>query len=191
MMPAALVLAMRHRTEIALAIAVLLATLNLDAGVVIGTLLALALLLHRLMKPRVAILGCAPDGALRDAGVNNLPASDVVTAVRFDGCLYFGNAAYFEDAVLEAVANNPEAPYVLIVGDGIDDIDASGEEVVRHLVERLGGNGVTVLFSGLGRQVIDVMRATGLREAIGEHRFFPTADQALERIHAHAGAERK
>ena len=89
------------------------------------------------MKPRVAILGRFRDGTLRDAKINNLPASNVVTAVRFDGRLYFANVSYFEDAILEAVANNPEAPYVLVVGDGINDIDASGEEVIHHLVERL------------------------------------------------------
>ncbi len=73
--------------------------------------------------------------------------------MRFDGRLYFANVSYFEDAVLNAVADNPEAPYVLIVGDGINDIDASGEEVIHHLVERLNENGIVVLFAGLKKQV--------------------------------------
>ena len=109
-----------------------------------------------------------------------------MTAIRFDGRLYFANVSYFEDAVLAAVADNPNAPYVLIVGDGINDIDASGEEVIHHLVERLNENGVVVLFSGLKKQVHDVMHATGLREVIGEKRFFSTAEQALEAIYARA-----
>jgi SulP family sulfate permease len=118
--------------------------------------------------------------------VHQLPTSKVVTVVRFDGRLYFANVSYFEDAVLNAVAENPDAPYVLIVGDGINDIDASGEEVIHHLVERLNGNGTVVLFSGLKKQVIDVMRATGLWEIIGAGRFHSTADQALESIFARA-----
>ncbi|MDP2811976.1 MAG: SulP family inorganic anion transporter, partial [Rhodocyclaceae bacterium] len=159
---------------------------HLDKGIMIGAMLAILLHLYSTMKPRVAVLGRMPDGTLRDAKVNNLPASDVVTAIRFDGRLYFANVSYFEDAVLNAVAENPEAPYVLIVGDGINDIDASGEEVVHHLVERLNENGIVVLFAGLKKQVIDVMRATGLWELIGEKRFFSTAEQALERIYARA-----
>ncbi len=164
----------------------LIAAPHLDKGIMVGAALALVLFLYNTMKPRVAILGRYADGTLRDAKLNNLPASDIVTAIRFDGRLYFANVSYFEDAVLEAVANNPEAPYVLIVGDGINDIDASGEEVIHHLVERLNENGIVMLFAGLKKQVHDVMRATGLRNVIGEKRFYPTAEQALDAIYSRA-----
>jgi len=157
---------------------------HLDKGIMIGAVLAIVLHLHNTMQPRVAILGRFHDGTLRDARVHNLPASEVVTAIRFDGRLYFANVSYFEDAVLNAVAENPNAPYVLIVGEGINDIDASGEEVIHHLVERLNENGIVVLFSGLKKQVHDVMRATGLRDKIGDKRFFSTAEEALEAIYS-------
>jgi SulP family sulfate permease len=163
-------------------VATLVAAPHLDKGIMIGAGLAILLFLHRTMTPRVVVLGRMPDGTLRDAKANKLPASKIVTAIRFDGRLYFANVAYFEDAVLEAVANNPEAHYVLIVGDGINDIDASGEEVIHHLVERLNEAGIVMVFAELKKQVLDVMRATGLRELIGERRFFATADTALETI---------
>ena len=162
----------------------LVAAPHLDKGIMVGAGLALVLFLYNTMKPRVAVLGRMPDGTLRDAKVNNLPASDVVTAIRFDGRLYFANVSYFEDAVLAAVAANPKAPYVLIVGNGINELDASGEEVIHHLVERLNENGIVVLFSGLKKQVLDVMAATGLRELIGEKRIFATAEQALAKIYS-------
>ena len=169
------------------AVATFVATLafapHLDNGIMVGAGLAVGLYLYRTMSPRVAILGRYQDGTLRDAKVNNLPASEVVTAVRFDGRLYFANVAYFEDAILEAVANNPQAPYLLVVGDGINELDASGEEVVHHLVERLNSIGVVMLFSGLKKQVLDVMRATGLFWVVGEGRFFSTAEQALAKIY--------
>ncbi|HEX8962541.1 MAG TPA: SulP family inorganic anion transporter, partial [Rhodocyclaceae bacterium] len=159
---------------------------HLDTGILIGAGLAVVLYLLRTMTPRVAILGRHADGTLRDARVNNLPASKVVTAVRFDGRLYFANVSYFEDAILEAVAANPEAPYLLVVGDGINELDASGEEVMRHLVERLRGNGITVVFSGLKKQVLDVMHATGLFDYVSQACIFATADMALEAVHARA-----
>jgi SulP family sulfate permease len=159
---------------------------HLDNGIMIGAGLAIGLYLYRTMSPRVAILGRYADGSLRDAAVHHLPASDVVTAVRFDGRLYFANVSFFEDAILDAVAANPKAPYLLVVGNGINELDASGEEVMHHLVERLRGNGVTVIFSGLKKQVIDVMTATGLFEYISQRHVFATADMALEAIHAWA-----
>lgn len=173
------------------AVVTFLATLgfapHLDNGILVGAGLAIGLYLYRTMSPRVAILGRYHDGTLRDAKVNSLPASDVVTAVRFDGRLYFANVSYFEDAILEAVAANPKAPFLLIVADGVNEMDASGEEVVHHIVDRLRGNGVTVVFSGLKKQVIDVMRATGLFDVITQANIFATADQALTAIYARAG----
>ncbi|MCX7672603.1 MAG: SulP family inorganic anion transporter [Thiobacillaceae bacterium] len=155
---------------------------HLDIGVLVGAGLAIVLFLLRTMKPRVAILGRHPDGALRDARVHGLPTSPHVTVLRFDGRLYFANVAYFEDAVLEAVAANPRAGHVLIVGDGINEIDASGEEVVRHLVERLRASGMRTVFAGLKKQVVDVLRATGALATIGEENIYPTADAALAAI---------
>ncbi len=169
-------------------IATLLFAPHLDKGIIVGAGLAIGLYLYRTMTPRVAILGRHADGTLRDAGVHDLPPSKVVTAVRFDGRLYFANVAYFEDAILEAVAANPEARAVLVVGEGINEIDASGEEVMHHVVQHLRDTGIEVAFSGLKKQVVDVMRATGLLEFIGEGRLFATADAALEAIHAEAAA---
>ncbi|MDO8789172.1 MAG: SulP family inorganic anion transporter [Sulfuritalea sp.] len=162
---------------------------HLDSGIMIGAGLAIGLYLYRTMTPRVAILGRHADGSLRDAAINHLPGSDLVTAVRFDGRLYFANVSFFEEAILDAVAANPKASYLLVVGNGINEIDASGEEVMHHLVERLRGNGVTVVFSGLKKQVIDVMRATGLFDYISQKHIFATADMALATIHGWA-AER-
>jgi SulP family sulfate permease len=165
-------------------VATLAAAPHLDTGIMIGAGLAIGLYLYRTMSPRTVILGRHPDGTLRDAKVHNLPPSQVVTAVRFDGRLYFANVAFFEDAILEAVAGNPDAPYLLIVGDGINELDASGEEVIHHIVERMRSNGVVVLFAGLKKQVLDVMKATGLYDTIGEKGFYATAERALEKIYS-------
>ena len=162
---------------------------HLDNGIMVGAGLALGLYLYRTMKPRVAILGRHGDGTLRDIKINpDLPTSPHLVAVRFDGSLYFANVAYFEDALLEATADRPDAKYILVVGDGINQLDASGEEVIHHLVERLKQNGVTLVFSGLKRQVLGVMRATGLVDAIGEANLFPTEDHAIAAIYERLGA---
>jgi SulP family sulfate permease len=161
---------------------------HLDKGIMVGAGLALGLYLYRTMSPRVAVLGRYKDGTLRDLRVNpDLPTSKHVVAIRFDGSLYFANVSYFEDAVLEAVSNRPEAKYVLVVGDAINQLDASGEEVIHHLVERLKSAGITLVFSGLKKQVLDVMRATGLFDLIGQDKLFATEDQAIASIYEQLG----
>ncbi len=168
----------------------LIAAPHLDKGILIGAALAILLYLYRTMKPRVAILGRFPDGTLRDIKVNpGLITSNHVIALRFDGALYFANVAHFEDAVLEAVATHKEAKYLLVVGNGINRIDSSGEEVVHHLVERLRESGVELVFSGLKKQILDVMRATGLFDLIGDRNIFATDDKALASIYERLGAD--
>jgi SulP family sulfate permease len=166
----------------------LIAAPHLDKGILVGAALALGLFLYRTMKPRVAQLGRYTDGTLRDVKVNpDLPTSEHVIAMRFDGQLYFANVSYFEDAILEAVAEKPKAKYVLVVGDGINNLDATGEEVIKHLHERLHESGITLVFSGLKKQVLDVMRNTGLFEEIGQKHIFANEDQALAAIYEWLG----
>jgi len=161
---------------------------KLDHGIIIGAVLAIVLYLYRTMRPRVAILGRYKDGTLHDVETyKDLSTDENITAVRFDGSLYFANVSYFEDAMLKAVADHPNAKYLLVVGDGINQIDASGEEVLHHLVERLNDSQITVVFSGLKRQIIDVLHASHLYEIIGEQNLFFTENMALEAIYERLG----
>jgi SulP family sulfate permease len=163
---------------------------HLDNGIIVGAGLAIGLYLYRTMKPRVAILGRHADGNLRDLAVHpGLPHSKEVIALRFDGRLYFANVPYFEDAVLEAIAANPGARYLLVVGDGMNELDASGEEVIHHVVDHLRNAGVEIGFSGLKKQVRDVMHATGLDTVIGEASFFANEDAAFDAIGRLLGEE--
>ena len=155
---------------------------HLDKGILVGAGLALILYLYRTMQPRVALLARHPDGTLRDAEVYGLESCANISMIRFDGSLYFANTSYFEDKVLGRVAAKPDLKYVIVVGDGINQIDASGEEMIALLAERLEKAGITLLFTGLKRQVLEVFQRTGLFDKLGEERFFRTDDLALDHV---------
>ncbi len=162
---------------------------HLDRGIMMGAGLAIFLFLFRAMRPRVAILGQFEDGTLRDLVVHpHLPTDDRIIILRFDGQLFFANISYFEDSILAAIAEKPEAEYILVISDGINQLDASGEEVINHLVERLQGNNITIVFAGLKKQVLDIMRRTNLFNNLGgENNIFATKDQALVEIYNRIG----
>ena len=162
---------------------------NIQVGVLTGILLSLALLLYRLMRPRVAVLGLHDDGTLRDAKRLNLPElHPELGAMRFDGSLIFVNVSYFEDAILQLQRENPRLKLILVAAGGINTIDASGIEVLSNLAERLKANGVTLTFSGIKQQVLVVMENTGLTRKIGAGNIYPTdimgLDALLERLRA-------
>lgn len=163
---------------------------NIMIGILIGLALAIGLYLYRTMRPRVAILGRYPDGTLRDVEVyRDLPTDDNIIAIRFDGSLYFANVSYFEEAIHKAVLDKPGAKYLLVVGDAINQLDASGEMILRQLVRFLNENQITVVFSGLKRQILNVLRKTRLYNEIGEQHIFPTEDMALAAIYDWMGVD--
>jgi len=157
---------------------------NIDRGIMIGAVTAIVLYLYRSMKPRVIILSRHADGTLRDAKLHQLPISEHIIALRFEGPLYFANVPYFEDALLEMVSLSPKAKYVLIDGRGISEIDASGQEVVRDLVRQLRENGVTFVISGLKHSIIASMAETGVQDEIGLENFYRRMNEALEAIYS-------
>jgi SulP family sulfate permease len=152
---------------------------HLDKGIMAGVMLSLMLFLYRSMKPRVAALSRAPDGTLRDAEINKLETCRNIAVIRFDGSLYFANTGYFEDKVLERVALKPDLKFVIIDAEGINEIDATGEEMLHHLWEQLKEAGVDLLVARAKKQVWDVFRRTGLIEKVGADHFFALRTHAF------------
>jgi SulP family sulfate permease len=156
---------------------------NIQNGIVTGILLSLSLLLYRMMRPRVALLGVDGEARFRDAARHQLPAAHPkLGAVRFDGALRFINVSYFEDALLQLERENQQLSHILVKANGINELDASGVEMVSNLVRRFRSSGITLVFSGLKKQVYDVMERTGLLREIGEGNVFATDKDAWEAL---------
>ncbi|HYP68083.1 MAG TPA: SulP family inorganic anion transporter [Thiobacillaceae bacterium] len=156
---------------------------NIQNGILTGILLSLALLLYRMMRPRIAILGMHQDASLRDAERHGLPPlHPKLGAVRFDGALRFVNVSYFEDALLQLQRENPKITHILIKCSGINDLDASGVEMLSNLITRFRDSGITLAFSGFKKQVQDVLDRTGLTKKIGEFNIFSSDREAIEKL---------
>jgi len=156
---------------------------NIQIGILTGIILSLSLLLYRMMTPRVTVLGLHSDTTLRDAVHHNLPPLHPrLGAVRFDGALRFVNDSYFEDALLKLERENPEMVYILVQSSGINEVDASGIEMLGNLLDRFENSGIKLAFSGLKKQVSDVMNRTGLTDKIGKQNIFATDKMAIDEI---------
>ncbi len=158
---------------------------HLDLGILFGAGLAIALFLLRQMKPRAVILGRLADGSLGDIKTHRVaPVSRHFVALRYDGSLDFMNAAHFEDMVLQARADYPEAKVILVVGRGINSIDASGEEKIREMAHYLRDANVTLAFSSLKKPVRDTFDRAGLTPVVGEENLFGSGEAALQTLQA-------
>jgi sulfate permease, SulP family len=164
-------------------IATLLFAPNIQYGILVGMILALVMFLFRTMKPRIVLLGLDANGELQNAERYSLPQfHPKVVAIRFDGQLYFANVNYFETSILYLISNDADIKYVMVDARGINGLDASGVAMLRELVTRLKGNGISLVFYNIKLPVLEVMQRTGLQNDIQEKNIFPSERNALKDI---------
>jgi anti-anti-sigma factor len=159
---------------------------HLDKGIIIGVLLTLGHLIYRRIAPGVALLSKHWDGTFRNAERFGLAQCCYTSVIRFQGSLTFTNCNYLEEKILEQISTKPELKYILIVGNGINEMDASGEGMLSTLIQRLREAKYEIFFSGLNDSILDVFRRTGLYNKIGEQNFFRNVTIAVDSIYAKA-----
>jgi SulP family sulfate permease len=158
---------------------------QIQVGIFTGILVSLALFIYGRMRPALAVIEPASAQAGREApGAVPEKLRDMVGVIRFDASLVFVNASYFEDAVLRLERRHPRLPFVLVSASSINDLDATGVEMLASLSEGLRRNGTVLAFSGVKSQVRRVLERTGLAERIGVENFFPDDDAAYAGISA-------
>ena len=153
---------------------------HLENGIVIGVILSLALFLYRTMQPRFTELSAHSGSTmLVNALDNKLDRCEVVSIVKYSGSLYFGNAGYFEDRMLNLIAEKHQClKYIIVDMAGINQIDASGEEMLAGLLDRCSAAGVEILFART-EGIEKVLRKSGFMDQFGEDRFYDRRTDAL------------
>jgi sulfate permease, SulP family len=152
---------------------------HLDKGILVGFALSMGVFLYKSMRPVVAELSLAQDHVLKNAEQHHLKGCHHISVLRFDGALFFANAGYLDEQVTYFRSKHPELRYILLDARGINDIDASGEEVLSRIVERLRAAGVGFAMSSVKGQVIRVMEQTHLLRTIGRDNVYPDTQTAV------------
>jgi sulfate permease, SulP family len=164
---------------------------HLDKGIMIGVVLSLMVFLYKNMRPKVVSLSRHEDEALRCAATHRLKECPYISMVRFDGPLFFANASYLEDKITEFMRDKKHLKDIIIVANGINDIDASGEETLSLLVDRVRSAGVDISLSGVNESVMSVLERTHFTAKIGRDHVYSTMEKAIASVHrdAHASAD--
>ncbi|MFY9941107.1 MAG: SulP family inorganic anion transporter [Desulfobacterales bacterium] len=159
---------------------------HLDKGIMIGVVLSLLVFLYKSMRPTVVSLARTEDEALRCVLTHGLQECPHISVIRFDGPLFFANASYLDDQITELMLTKRQLRHIVIASNGINDIDASGEETLSLLVDRIRSAGVEISFSGVNESVMKVFKRTHLLAKIGTDHIFATMERAIAAIHADA-----
>lgn len=156
---------------------------HLDKGIMLGVVLSVLVFLYKRMRPNVASLSRAGDRAFRCVATHGLKECVYVAMVRFDGPLFFANANYLEDKITEIMRAKRELRHIILVSNGINDIDASGEETLSLLVDRIRSAGVDISMSGVNESVMKVLKRTHFPEKLGEDHIYPTMEMAISSVY--------
>jgi sulfate permease, SulP family len=156
---------------------------HLDRGIFVGVGLSLLVFLYKSMRPAIASLSLYDDQALHDHVTYCLQECRFIEVIRFGGPLFFANATYLEDQINAHLKAKKELRHIIIFANSINDMDATGEEALSLIIDRIRSAGLDVSFAGTNRAVLGVLKRTHLLTKIGEDHFYPTIDKAIKRVH--------
>lgn len=151
-------------------------------GLVIAIGVSLAVFIWKRWHPDTAVLGSL--GTHRGYhDIERHPEAELVAGViifRFNSPLFFANAPFFEERVLEAVRSAPDPiRHVIIAAEPMTDIDSTGAETFDLLLDELDEHDITLSFAALVGPVKNRLRRYGLYDRIGADHFFPTVESAV------------
>ena len=164
---------------------------HVEYAIMVGVVLSLVLYLTRTMRPRFAELSLDEDGTLHDAKAHGLATCDYISVLRFDGSLYFAASGYFEHEVLANVAQKKDVKMVIIDAEGINQMDATGEEMLDGLAHRLSANGVELYIARAKLQILDIFEKTDFVKHLGKDHFYRTCADAIGAALVHLSEEER
>ena len=153
---------------------------HLENGILIGVVLSLGLYVYRTMRPDISLLSRHSDGGLRDAAKYILKVCPQIAIVRFGGPLFFANTGYFHDKVLERVSNQPDLRFIIIDAVSMNEIDATGQEMLYELARTLVEQNIEFLFARPPIEVMNTFERSGFASEEWADHFFNSRDQALQ-----------
>ncbi|HEY5386272.1 MAG TPA: sulfate permease [Thermoleophilia bacterium] len=183
-----------RRSELVLCVTALLgvAIVGVLQGIVIAIALSLLAFLQRVWRPYDATLGRVPGrhgyhDVKRHPDARQVPGMIVF---RFDAPVFFANAEHFTRSVKKHVAERGEpVRHVIIAGEPITDIDTTGAESLRNLMDDLAADDVTFAFAELKGPVKDRLRSYGAFKEIGKKNFYSTIGHAITEYLEDAGGD--
>ncbi len=152
------------------------------AGLFVGVLISLLLLLYRASRPPVAELGRVPGISGHFSDLDRHPDNrpvEGVTVLRIEGGLFFANAGPIA-AEIRSAARRDDVQAVVIDAETMPFIDVTAAEVLDQVARELQSDGVRMVIARDVGQVRDVLD-TAPGDSILDYAY-PTVEEAVKRV---------
>jgi high affinity sulfate transporter 1 len=160
------------------------AVLGAIPGIGLAIAVAIAEFLWDGWRPHSAVLGRA-QGVKGYHDITRYPDARRIPGLvlfRWDAPLFFANAEFFRERVLDAVATAPTpVRWLVVAAEPVTSVDVTACDTVAELDEALHARGIELCFAELKDPVKDKLKRFGLFAQLGESYFFPTVGSAVSR----------
>lgn len=157
--------------------------LGVEQGILLGVVSSLLILAWRISRPHVAIVGRVGDSEIyRNVLRHEVQTWPTAVAMRVDESLYFANATYLEELVMQLLADEPAMEHFVFIGTAINFIDASALETLEEIHHTLQDTGVTFHLAAIKGPVMDRLRGSGLIDAIDPENVHLSTHDAMHAI---------
>jgi len=153
-------------------------------GIGVAIAMAIAEFLWDGWRPHSAILGRA-QGVKGYHDMKRYPDARRIPGLvlfRWDAPLFFANAEFFRERVLDAVATSPTpVRWLVVAAEPVTSVDVTACDMLVELDKALHAQGIELCFAELKDPVKDKLKRFGLFAQLGESYFFPTIGVAVSR----------
>ena len=153
---------------------------ELEMGILFGMLLSLVLLLFRIMKPRVAFPPHTENLLPSEAVAAGIIDDGRIVRMRFEGSLVFANVAFFEEQLQKMLASNPHLNVLIIDAVAINEVDASGDQMLRDYFQRLMESGIKVIFTRVRKPIMKMFTRSHFFEDVSKEYFHRNPTNAFK-----------
>ena len=106
---------------------------------------------------------------------------------RWDAPLFFANAEFFHERVLDAIAKSPEpARWLVVAAEPVTSVDVTAADAICDLDDALRARGIEMGFAEMKDPVKDKLKRFGIFTRFGERRFFATIEEAVTAFRSEA-----
>jgi len=158
------------------------AVLGVIPGIGLAIGIAVAEFLWGAWRPYSAVLGRA-SGVKGYHDITRYPDADRIPGLvlfRWAAPLFFANAEFFKERVLDAVATSPTpVRWLVVTAEPVTNVDITAADTISELDKALHTQGIELCFAELKDPVKDKLKRFGLFAQVGENYFFPTVGAAV------------
>ncbi|MGB0783279.1 MAG: SulP family inorganic anion transporter [Marinomonas sp.] len=145
-----------------LATIVITLLLGVEVGVASGVVLSIALHLYRTSKPHVAEVGLIKGSEhFRNVKRYEVETSPQLLCLRPDESLFFANATFLEDHIIDTISQRKEINHVVIQCSAVNEIDFSALEMLEALNLQLKSLNIKLSLSEVKGPVMDHLECSG------------------------------